>query len=203
MIHLLAKLKRRARPWVCPFERVLAPVPTGASLFDIGCGGGFLLGLVANLKAPARLAGAEISATLVSSAEEYLRQEAPHVPATIYLYDGRALPESMGSFNVVTLVDVLHHVPEGRQRQFLQAIHDAMAAGATLILKDIDAGRPVLCLANKLHDLLASGSPGHELRKEAAAALLRSAGFEIKSSWSVRHLWYPHYCFVCEKKLRV
>jgi 2-polyprenyl-3-methyl-5-hydroxy-6-metoxy-1,4-benzoquinol methylase len=198
-MDVLNDLKRTARPWVCPFDRILASIPQRAAVFDLGCGSGFLLGLVAAAKDPATLGGAEIAPALVAATQAHLRAKAPRIPIAIHLYDGLSLPDSIKFFDAVTLIDVLHHVPPVRQRTFLQAVHNAMAENATLILKDIDAARSILCLANKVHDLLSSGEAGHELRKDVAANTLRSVGFEIELSWSVRRLWYPHYCFVCKK----
>jgi hypothetical protein len=66
-------------------------------------------------------------------------------------------------------------------------------------LKDIDAGKRLLCLANKFHDFVVTGSPGNELPKDTTREVLESAGFQILSAGQQRKVWYPHYWFICRK----
>ena len=193
-------LKRTARPWICPFDPILDAIPPGKVVFDIGCGSGFLLGLTGGSKSPRRLMGVEIDRTLVAATRSYLALNVPDVAATICVYDGAAFPESLAEADVVLLVDVLHHVPKNNQQAFLTSIHEKMQPGARLILKDIDAGRRVLCLCNKLHDLLAAGEIGNELTAHETERRLTSLGFEIVGRGAERRVWYPHYWFICEKK---
>jgi cyclopropane fatty-acyl-phospholipid synthase-like methyltransferase len=195
----LLTLKRMARPIVCPFEPILEQIPSGSFVFDIGCGGGFLLGLVAKTKAPSRLAGVEIHSDLVRTAEHYIREQAPELSVRISVYDGVTLPITIGEADVILMVDVFHHIPLEQQDNFLSAIHRSMRAGAKLVLKDIDAGRPVLCACNKLHDLLVSGECGHEIAMTTMEEKLTSLGFRIENRGSQCRLWYPHYWFTCAK----
>lgn len=198
-MSLLDSIKRRARPLICPFDPVLDAIPPESAVFDIGCGSGFLLGLIAEQKSPRSLAGAEIDQKLVDAARAYLPDKTGNVPLFIKLYDGREFPDEIGGADAVTLVDVLHHVPSDQQVSFLQTVYQRMRSGAVFILKDIDAGRRLLCRANKFHDFIVTGSPGNELPKPRTREILESAGFEIVSVGEERKLWYPHYWFICRK----
>jgi len=198
-MSLLDSIKRKARPLICPFDPILNAIPGRSAVFDIGCGSGFLLGLIAERKTPKSLAGAEIDRNLVEAARDYLRDEASDVPASISLYDGIDFPDEIGNADAVTLVDVLHHVPPDQQVTFLQTVYQRMRPGSLFVLKDIDAGKRLLCLANKFHDFVVTGSPGNELPKEQTKEILESAGFRILSAGEERKVWYPHYWFVCHK----
>jgi 2-polyprenyl-3-methyl-5-hydroxy-6-metoxy-1,4-benzoquinol methylase len=198
-MSLLDSIKRRGRPLICPFEPILDAIPANSAVFDIGCGSGFLLGLVAEQKAPRSLAGAEIDPALVDEARKYLEPKAGGRSVSIECYDGSHFPPEIGSANVVLLVDVLHHIPAEMQFAFLKHIHGAMQPSATLILKDIDAARPILCLANKLHDLVVTGKPGHELSKTETKHMLESLSFRVDGSGERVKLWYPHYWFLSIK----
>ena len=198
-MSILDSIKRRARPWICPFEPIVDTIPTGSAVFDIGCGSGFLLGLIAEKKAPLFLGGTEINPKLVREGRKYLDTKAPRLPVSISLYDGIHLPEEIVKADVVLLIDVLHHIPSAAQFSFLQSIYARMRRSATFILKDIDASRRFLCLGNKLHDLVASGKPGHEMPKEEARRILESLAFQVESAGAMRKLWYPHYWFVAVK----
>jgi 2-polyprenyl-3-methyl-5-hydroxy-6-metoxy-1,4-benzoquinol methylase len=198
-MSLLDSIKRRGRPLICPFEPILDAIPANSAVFDIGCGSGFLLGLVAEQKAPRSLAGAEINPALVDEARKYLAHKAPGRLVSIECYDGIHLPPEIGSANVVLLVDVLHHVPAEKQFALLKNIHGSMRQSAVLVLKDIDAARPILCLGNKFHDLVVTGRPGHELPKTETKRMLESLSFQIDGSGAQVRLWYPHYWFVAIK----
>lgn len=197
-MSLIDAIKRRARPIICPFDPILDAVPANSAVFDIGCGSGFLLGLIAQNRNPRSLAGAEIDRHLVEGAGDYLRDKTES-PVSIRLFDGSELPAEIADADVVTLVDVLHHVPPAEQVSFLQTVFQRMRPGAKFILKDIDAGKRLLCLANKFHDFVVTGSAGNELPKDRTREILESAGFEIVSSGEQRKVWYPHYWFICRK----
>jgi SAM-dependent methyltransferase len=199
-MRFVQTLKRTARPWICPFDPILEAIPRGKIIFDIGCGSGFLLGLAGGSKSPRQLFGVEIDGDLVAASRDYLALNVPDVAATVSVYDGVAFPESLAEADVVLLVDVLHHVPKDAQQAFVTSIHEKMKRGGRLILKDIDAGRPLLCLCNKLHDLLAAGEIGNELTASETERRLTSLGFEIVGRGAERRVWYPHYWFICEKK---
>ena len=184
---------------ICPFDPILNAIPGRSAVFDIGCGSGFLLGLIAERKSPRSLAGAEIDQKLVDAARNYLRNKTSSIPISVNLFDGVTLPDEIGNADIVTLVDVLHHVPPDQQDTFLHTVYQRMQPGAVFILKDIDAGKGLLCLANKFHDFIVTGSPGNELPKDKTKVILESAGFQILSAGEERKLWYPHYWFICRK----
>lgn len=198
LMSFLDALKRAARPLVCPFEPIVERIPPGSSVFDIGCGSGFLLGLIAEQKQPRSLGGAEVAEGLVSEAKEYLSRKNPGIPMSIALYDGVNLPANVSEFDFVLLIDVLHHIPPDRQFSFLREVHSRLKPGATLILKDIDADS-ILCLANKLHDFVVTGEAGHELSSDRTRQILESTGFNIIDRGATRKLWYPHYWIVGAK----
>ena len=189
----------RCRPLICPFQDLLNYLPENVSSFDVGCGTGYWLSLIATEKRPSALGGIEISDALVRFATERVTQAAPNVPKDLCVYDGDHLPENVANYDFVWMVDVLHHIPENKQAPALQQLARQMKPGATLVLKDIDAGRRILCLANKLHDLLSAGKVGCERDRETAAAMLKDAGLMIRAS-GVKRMWvYPHYWYVCSK----
>ncbi|HKW30195.1 MAG TPA: class I SAM-dependent methyltransferase [Verrucomicrobiae bacterium] len=194
------RFKMWARPLICPFDQILGYLPDGVSSFDIGCGTGYLLCRIAATKHPSALGGIEIRNQLIQFAQARIRQVSSSVPLALEIYDGHNLPEILCEYDYVWMVDVLHHIPIKEQRPIINALADKMKAGAVLILKDIDAGRPVLCLANKLHDLVSAGEFGHERSRDDAAMFLRESGLDIIKS-GTRRMWvYPHYWYVCRKQ---
>jgi 2-polyprenyl-3-methyl-5-hydroxy-6-metoxy-1,4-benzoquinol methylase len=100
-----------------------------------------------------------------------------------------SLPTNTHSYDVVLLIDVLHHIPQTKQYQFVQAIYNAMPIGGRCIIKDIDASNP-LVYCNKLHDLIFSREIGHEVSYNNALHLLESVGFMLirKVTYNLFHL---------------
>jgi len=198
-MNLIGRLKTWGRPWICPFDEILEYLPEGVSSFDIGCGTGYLLARIAATKHPVALGGIEIREQLIQFARERIRQVSPSVPIALDTYDGRNLPKKISDYDYIWMIDVLHHIPSREQASAMKAIAKKMKPGAVLIFKDIDAGKPALCLANKLHDLVSAGEIGHELSRDAAAKLLRESGLDIIGEGAKRMWVYPHYWHICRK----
>jgi 2-polyprenyl-3-methyl-5-hydroxy-6-metoxy-1,4-benzoquinol methylase len=194
----LDRLKTLYRPYICPFDDLLKLVPPGAAVFDIGCGNGAFLLLVAVLRRPSALGGVEVSPRLIANAQSLLAGPSAGIGLDLRVYDGVTIPD-LGNYECVFLIDVLHHVPLPVRDAFLAHIWEAMAPGATLVLKDIDAASRLLCGCNKLHDLLLSGEVGHEIEAAAAIRALDHLGFRIDAVSRRRVLWYPHYTVVATK----
>ena len=104
-----ARVLARLRPWICPFERLVGLVPEGARVLDVGCGNGLLLGLLASEGRIASGIGLDADARAIIAAER-MRARLPD-PARLEFRCQDAHAEwPAGPFDVVSLVDVLHHV---------------------------------------------------------------------------------------------
>lgn len=194
----LDRIKFAYRPYVCPFELLMGAIPQGAKVVDIGCGNGSLLAVVAHFLKPVAVAGLEVKQSLVDQARQVL---APY-QAKIELFDGENLPEWIGEYSHVVLNDVLHHVPKAQQKKFIETIVYKMAPNATLVLKDIDADHKVLCLFNKLHDLILSKEIGNERGARELESWLSPLNGKITSQVYQRTLVYPHILFTFKKGAR-
>lgn len=190
------KLKISYRPYICPFDELLEKIPTGASVYDMGCGSGMFLMLVSEYRKPAKLGGAEISPELIENAKALLSGFAG--PTQLSVFDGENIPQEFSEYDVITLIDVLHHVPVPYQERFLRNISEKMKRGATLIIKDIDAQSP-LHYFNKLHDLMLAGEIGNEWRYERTRDYVQSLGMTIQYQSKRRMIVYPHFTLLCLK----
>jgi 2-polyprenyl-3-methyl-5-hydroxy-6-metoxy-1,4-benzoquinol methylase len=196
---LLEWLKTVYRPYIAPLDDLLRAIPEGARVFDIGCGNGALLALVAGHRQPIAIGGVDIAPGLVDRARLLLAHVARDLATELSVYDGLTLPESFAAFDTVLLVDVLHHVPESRQAAFLAMIHERMAPGATLILKDMDADARFWVQFNRIHDRLLAGEAGHEPSAVALSEQLQQLGFVVSPAEHRRMLVYGHFTLHCRK----
>ena len=187
------------RPYICPYDELLRLVPEGATVLDIGCGAGTFLLLLAEYCKPKALGGIETRSSLVSLAQSSLEHYSQKISIRFEPYDGRRLPEWLGNYDHLFLIDVLHHIRREEQRSFLQKIFDSIKPGTKFIIKDIDAGQRFWCLFNKLHDLIVSQELTHEVAATDLERILTHIGFRINTT-ARKHLYvYPHFTITCTK----
>jgi 2-polyprenyl-3-methyl-5-hydroxy-6-metoxy-1,4-benzoquinol methylase len=194
----LDRLKVLYRPYVCPFDDLLALVPRRARVYDLGCGNGSFLALVARYRAPRMVGGSEISPVLVRNAKRLLKKADRKLRAEITVFDGKNIPRAVRGYDMVFLIDVIHHVPPAQQYPFLRRLVMMMRPGAMLVLKDIDAERRILARCNKLHDLVFSREIGHELRSDVVRRFLQRFG-KVSAIAKRRMFIYPHYTILLRK----
>ena len=159
---------------------------------DIGCGEGTLLWFLRHYRSPSALGGLEVNTDLVDHAKQLL----PEFAGSIREFDGLNFPAELADYDFVILNDVLHHIDPPVKSIFLERLQASMRPSATLILKDIDAGRKWLVWGNRAHDWMLNGAPGSELSISQTDSLLTDAGFRIVDADSIRMLWYPHFTLV-------
>lgn len=193
----LDKLKIGYRPYICPFGSLIDACENAGSIMDIGCGSGQFLLLLAKYTKAKKIGGIEISSSLVKNANQLLGTQSK-ADFRIEQFDGVSIPHFIGEFEMVTLVDVFHHIPKKAQESFIQELYNKMKPGAKLIFKDISASH-LYVYANKLHDMLLGGGMGKEISPTKAKQLLQDKGFEILSMKRKTMLWYPHYTIICKK----
>ena len=164
---------------------------------DIGCGSGQFLLLLSKYTNVVKLGGIEISEGLVKNARELLSSQTK-TAFQIEMFNGTDIPDLASEFELLTLIDVFHHVNKGDQLNFIKELYGKMSKGSKLIFKDIDASSPFVYM-NKLHDTFLGGGAGKEMSVSHAKEILTSSGFKILSISKKRMLWYPHYTIVCIK----
>ncbi|MFW5803872.1 MAG: HAD-IB family phosphatase [bacterium] len=197
---LIDSLKIIYRPYVCPFNDIIKEIEPRKKILDIGSGSGQLALILCKYVKPLSIGGLEISRRLVENAKKILvSHEVNEVEFKFEVYDGYNLPDSISIYDYVTLIDVFHHIPVDRQKDFLELqLSRKVKKGTILILKDIDAGSP-LVYCNKLHDYFFSGNTGNEVSFIHMKKLLEKNNWKILSSYRKRLLWFPHYFMIAQK----
>ncbi len=193
-----SRAKTVYRPLICPFDELLPHVPLHSQVLDIGCGGGAWMSLIAGFREPSRLDGMDPDTVAADEARLLLGKVSPRCPWSVTTGDLHSFARPVSEYDVVTMVDVLHHIPPAMQWSTLAELHHSMKPGALLILKDIDRASP-LVLFNKLHDLLLAGEIGFERSADAAASELARLQFEVTAKSHRRLWWYPHYTIVARR----
>ena len=116
---ILNKLKIMYRPYNCPFNEIMNLIPDNSSVFDVGCGNGQFLFLVEKFCNVLKLMGIEISGKLVDVCNQQILDQGI-TNMRVVKYNGKNFPEELSAYNVITMIDVFHHVPKSMQLQLLK-----------------------------------------------------------------------------------
>lgn len=139
------------RPFICPLLPILAELPAGARVLDIGSGNGLFLSAMARIGGITWGCGTEVSARALQTARAVaamhgLRLEFHEVA------EPAGWPE--GPYDAVTMIDVMHHLPHDLRPFFVKAVAQRLRPGGRFVYKDMDR-RPAWRAAwNQLHDML-------------------------------------------------
>lgn len=191
------QLKVSYRPLISPFDSLVNDLQNVNSIFDIGCGSGQFALLLAEFTNVKKIGGIEIAEKLVINATELLKPYENKLDYKFNTFDGKNLP-SLSGYEVILLIDVLHHVPAKKQLDFLQSIFDEMDTGSELIVKDIDASSPFVYF-NKIHDLIFAQEFGNEWKLQKLIDIVLKIGFKVKKVEKKQIYVYPHYTLNLEK----
>lgn len=187
-------MKQRFRPFICPFEELLPLVPSGARMLDAGCGAGLFLGLLAMEGRIRAGVGFDSAAAAISSAQRMARRAAGlGSPATlefIRLDATAAWPE--GHYDVVSLIDVLHHVPKAAQRRVFELAVRRLDSAGRLIYKDMARAPAWRAWANRLHDLALAGEWIHYVPIEEVERWAADMGLRVLEQGSFNRYCYAH-----------
>jgi 2-polyprenyl-3-methyl-5-hydroxy-6-metoxy-1,4-benzoquinol methylase len=186
------------RPSICPYEPIVRFVPAGARALDFGCGSGALLALLAATGRISAGVGCDISQTAIGTA----RQAEMHVSCGDAL-EFRKIAELAeappGPFDLILIIDVLHHIPRAEQEETMLAVAGRVRSGGTLIYKDM-AMRPAWRRwANTAHDLLVRRELVSYVPACDVERWLQGAGFVLAHAESYARLVYAHELRVFRK----
>lgn len=190
-------LKIKYRPYVCPFNELISYAQKEQSIFDIGCGSGQFLSLLAQYTKVSKLRGIEIDSGLIANARQ-INKDFKNKEISFRIFNGIKIPDEIKEYDLIYMIDVYHHIPVKIREDFIKQVFLKMRPGSKLLFKDIDAASPFLPF-NKLHDLVFAKEYSHEISFSKAVKLIESLGFEIKEARTKQVLLYPHY-FILAKK---
>jgi 2-polyprenyl-3-methyl-5-hydroxy-6-metoxy-1,4-benzoquinol methylase len=139
--------------------------------------------------------GFDISATSIDAARLMARSPVfQHMEPVSLTFErlGATDPWIQEKFDVVALIDVMHHVPPASQRQLLQLTAEHMKPGGLLLYKDM-VNRPFWrATSNRLHDLILARQLIHYAPITNIEAWAADFGLVLIEGKTINRLWYGH-----------
>jgi 2-polyprenyl-3-methyl-5-hydroxy-6-metoxy-1,4-benzoquinol methylase len=181
------------RPYICPFERLVPCVRDGSRVLDIGCGAGLLLCLLVGLGRQFEgfgLTSRSLPSTWLDKPPNDWHRSIQR--PTVVRVSGTGKPWPNGAFDVVYMVDVLHHIPSKSQRAFLRQALSKLGIGGTLVYKDMCIRPRWRALANRLHDMLIAHQWISYVPIETIEQWVRSEGKEVIAREDLTRFCYGH-----------
>ena len=185
------KYKQSLRPYICPFHTLVDLVPRGSSILDVGCGAGVFITMLARLERIRSAVGFDSDGPAIAVA----KQVAATFPMSEQIhFEQRAAQDKWpdGRFDVVSVIDVMHHVDPLNHADVIGTAAEHIADGGILIYKDM-ASRPLWrAWANRLHDLLSVQEWINYAKMDDVIGWARAANLQCESRGAINMLWYRH-----------
>ena len=163
-------------------DAMMPHIPRGAHVLDVGGGDGYVVDLLLAKRPDIRVTMTDIAPAIGSFISAVNRDRVTLLPGTdVATVEGR--------FDVITLADVVHHVPVDHRPGFLAALAEAaIRTGATkVVIKDVQPGglRSRLALWG---DLYITGDKG--------VAFLQPEALDVPGFARVEQVMpdHPNYC---------
>ena len=169
--HRVAELYRAIFVDIDAYARQIGEwIPTAHRILEVGCGEGAVTERLARLYPDADILAIDITPRV----GRLFRGRQDHVTFQQIAVQ-QVAAEQPGTFDLVILSDVLHHVPSAMRRELLAAVRATVAPGGALIFKDWErTAAPIHWLCH-VGDRWLTGDRVRYLRQAEAEAMLADA----------------------------
>lgn len=186
------------RPYICPLQPIVRHVAPSARVLDVGCGNGLFLAALSSFRAVREGVGVDVNAAAVKAGNIMARECA----FPIRLHRVSSLDDwPRAQFELVSMIDVIHHVPKMARRTFVQAALARVEKNGCFLYKDM-CSKPLWRVAwNAFHDLVLARQLVHVEPLENIIAWAREVGFEPIKTDSYSGCFYGHELMVMRRRV--
>ena len=190
------------RPYICPFEELIAEVPQGSTVLDVGCGDGLFLNTLSHLqKISAGLAFDTNSVAIASAQTAKKNIQNPHGLEFMEWSIRQQWPK--GDFDVASMIDVLHHIPPLNKHHAIEEAVGHVKSGGLFLFKDIGIKPRWRAFFNSLHDLVLTGERVTCTPLDVVVSWVESTGMRQVERRTINRLWYGHELVLFSKGVTV
>lgn len=192
---MIPRRMQHLRPYICPFDKLLTHVRPGSRVLDVGCGRGLFLGLLHHTDLLSRgsgnqSVGFDCSREAIVTARMMARRTGAGRNIRFERRDAAdTWPE--GTFDTVSIIDVMHHLPQHARRAAVQHAAAKVRPGGALLYKDMTP-RSWRSLANSMHDLAVAREWVAYTPAATVEHWAEECGLRLGHAEAFERLWYGH-----------
>lgn len=180
LIKPLEKYRKSLRMLILPYKDFLSDLKQFKfeRCLDLGAGTGFILELFYDNKLIKEGIGVEVQDIYYKKLNDHLS-----------VISDKSLSEIKGKFDLISIVDVLHHVKD--KTEFLKKYLGSYASNNNYVfVKDMNPRNPIFRTYNRFHDLVFAGEKINEISTQNLTKLMEELGFKVimqkeKKSFSI------------------
>jgi 2-polyprenyl-3-methyl-5-hydroxy-6-metoxy-1,4-benzoquinol methylase len=186
-----SELYVRLRLLLAPMIETAGCVPPRGDILDLGCGQG-LFALLVRLKYPGRrILGLDRDGARIRVASAVVDDSQAEFKV------GNIESVEWGTYSVVTIIDVLHHIPFEVQRALIHRVRRGLAPGGVVLIKELHTRPRWKYLFHYVQDTLSYRSPLFFRSRADMVALLTDAGFDVRVVDVAKGRPHPHIIYIC------
>jgi len=179
------------RPYICPFDELIAAVPQESTVLDVGCGDGLFLNTLSHLRKISTGLGFDTNRVAIASAQmagKNIRnsQGIRFIEWSI----GQEWPE--GQFDVVSMIDVLHHIPPHDKHRAIENAVNHVKPGGLFLFKDIGIKPRWRAFFNSLHDFVLTRERVTYTPLHVVVSWVELEGMREIERRTINRFWYGH-----------
>lgn len=179
-----------------PIMQIERYVPKERNILDLGCGSG-IFAYILYLGSPDReVLGVDISSKRIEVAKAYLNKY-PQIKFIV----GDVNSVSFEDFGIITLIDLLHHMPFEEQESLLLKVYKKLYSGGLLLIKDLEKYPYWKYVFHYIQDSISyKGGKLYFRSRGEMVNLLNDIGFQTETISMASGYPHPHVLYRCIKK---
>lgn len=193
-LGFLSGLYTFVRLRLAPIVRVEEYVPSRAAVLDLGCGNGIFANILVLGSGDRKVKGVDLSEGRIQIAQRIASRnpKLEFVQADVGSYP-------VGKCDVVTIVDLLHHMDFSSQKLLLQRVFECLDRGAAVLIKDLERSPLWKYVFHYVQDTVSYRSRLYFRSAGDMEAELRKIGFEVRTVSLAAGYMHPHVLYCCRK----
>lgn len=189
------KLYAFLRMKLCPILKSAQYVPTEGQILDLGCGTGLFANILYLESSKRKVLGIDRSVKRVETAKK-VSKDKPMLNFSV----GDVNHISIGKFDTITVIDLLHHMPFAEQDELLKKIYSKLGGNGIAIIKDLEKSPYWKYLFHYLQDYISyRGSKLFFRSASEMEKLLVNIGFDVERISLSSGYPHPHVLYKCRK----
>lgn len=178
-----------------PIVKLEKYVPMEGNILDLGCGTGIFANILVLGSNKRNILGVDLSHKRIEIARRASRKR-----SQIKYLVGDVNNFLLDGYHIITLIDLLHHMPYSQQDYLLDKIYTHLPDGGMILIKDLEKAPLWKYIFHYIQDSIAyKGSALYFRSVDEMNSLLKSIGFSVSTFRLSCGYAYPHVLYKCVK----